>query len=495
VIEQLLEASRRVQERSRTAQQQGATAQIPQGGAESKIMVDPRTNSLLIMALPEDMQNIKELVAQLDVEVIEPERNYHVFSLENVAAEEVAEVLESFIDDSSRLSQTSGQARPAGGQGQAPVSNNDNQVVVVPDPATNSLLIAASKSRYEEVLDLIRKLDQRQDQVLIETALIELSGGKTLDIGVEVGYAEDPGSSGQTGFGVTSFGLSSIDLSDPGNPIRIPGAATGVTAGIISSDDFQLPLLIAAAQGRDDTNVLNIPSVLVNNNGTATVSSKNEEPTVELQQQQVGAPIQSFGGYQEAGITMTISPSISASGYLRLNVFLEISTFGISSNANLPPSRLTRTIDTAVSVPDGDTMVIGGIITDNRTESRSQVPLLGDLPLLGALFRRDQNNSDHITLYFFVTPHILRDKDFADLSEISYQKKLEAADMIGVDRIRKIDPDFDPGKPEVNLKGFEIPLYRSAASGEVDPEAVGLDPVKRAEMLEQKSGEGDSNPR
>ena len=337
VIEQLLEASRRVQERNRTVQQQGATAQIPQGGGESKIMVDPRTNSLLIMALPEDMQNIKELVAQLDVEVIEPERNYHVYSLENVAAEEVADVLENFIDDASRLSQTSGQARPAGGQGQAP-SSNDNQVVVVPDPATNALLIAASKSRYEEVLDLIRKLDQRQDQVLIETALIELSGGETFDLGVEVGYAEDPGASGQTGFGVSSFGLSSIDLSDPGNPIRIPGAATGVTAGIISADDFQLPLLIAAAQGRDDTNVLNIPSVLVNNNGTATVSSKNEEPTVELQQQAQGIPpIEAFGGYEEAGITMTISPSISASGYLRLNVFLEISTFGMAARS--PRSR------------------------------------------------------------------------------------------------------------------------------------------------------------
>ena len=134
-------------------------------------------------------------------------------------------------------------------------------------------------------------------------------------------------------------------------------------------------------------------------------------------------------------------------------------------------------------------MVIGGIITDNRTESRSQVPLLGDLPLLGTLFRRDQNNSDHITLYFFVTPHILRDKDFADLSEISYQKKLEAADMIGVDRLRKIDPRFKPGEREVDLRGFEVPLYRSPTGGEVDPESVGLDPVRRAELLEKKASE------
>jgi general secretion pathway protein D len=236
------------------------TAAVGGGGGETKILVDARTNSLLIMALPEDLQQIKELVARLDVDVVEPERTYHVYALENVKAKELAEVLEDFLQDASRVTQggTAGRAQPGGNAAIAQGgTSRDTQTVVVPDEATNSLLIAASKTRYQEMLALIEKLDERQDQVLIETALVELSGSDFRDLGIELGGADLPGSSGLGAFGVSAFGLSTLEDTDgDGAPdIRRPVQNNGVTAGILDGDNFGLPVLLQAIKRVGNTNI------------------------------------------------------------------------------------------------------------------------------------------------------------------------------------------------------------------------------------------------
>jgi hypothetical protein len=105
--------------------------------------------------------------------------------------------------------------------------------------------------------------------------------------------------------------------------------------------------------------------------------------------------------------------------------------------------------------------------------------------VIGALFRNDSDSQNRTTLYFFVTPHIMRDQDFADLAEISYRRKLEAADTIGADRLRVIDPRFGREGEQLDLQSFEVPLYRSPAKGEVDQESVGLDPARMNEVLKE----------
>ncbi|MBL8863004.1 MAG: hypothetical protein JNK02_13485 [Planctomycetes bacterium] len=500
----LLDASRRATQArgAQVAQQQGATGALQTGQTESKIMVDARTNSLLVMAMPDDMPRIKELVARLDIDIVQGERTYHIYNLENVAAKELADTLDQFIRDASRV--TSGaQGRPAG-QGQAAAgSTQRNEIVVVADEATNSLLIAANRTRYEEVLDLIRRLDTRQDQVLIETALIELSGQDNFRLAVELGLAEIS-NSGDGGFGVSSFGLSTFeDTNGDGVPdIRMPnlfgGAApAGMTAGIIQGDDFSLPLLISALKTRRDTNVLNVPSVLVNNNKSAKVVSKDEQPTTTITATGGlnGQTQENFREYVEAGITLEISPTISASRYLRLNISLEVSTFIGAVSGAIPPPKVTRTIQTQVNVPDGDTMVVGGIITDNLGRSKSSVPWLGDIPILGYLFSDTSESQSKTTLYFFVTPHIMRDRDFADLAEYSFKRKLDAADTIGADRIRVVDPTFGREKEGVDMRGFEVPLYRGPQRGEVRDRDVGLDAKKLNQMLDEgREGKAQDQP-
>src|SRR5262245_2055503 len=190
LLEQLLEAQRdQVNRRPRPQVEgaQGVSGVLPGQEIESKILVDGRTNSLLVMAPPDEMPRIKDLVARLDVDVIEPERNFHVYSLQNVKAGDVADVLDEFLSGAERLTgRTTGGTggRPAlgdggggggGGGASGASARTSNEVVVVADEASNALLIAANKTRYAEVQELIRQLDRRQDQVLIESALIELT--------------------------------------------------------------------------------------------------------------------------------------------------------------------------------------------------------------------------------------------------------------------------------------------------------------------------------
>jgi len=499
----LLDASKRATQVRQQGQQQatGVTGALQSSAGEAKILTDARTNSLLIMAMPDDMPRIKELVARLDVDTVLKERTYHIYSLENVEAEDLSKTLDDFIRDAGRIptgtaGRTGAGARAGGAQGTAPgptggSSSARNDIVVVPDKTTNSLLIAANRTRYEEIFDLIRQLDKRQDQVLIETALVELTGTTSLDLGVELGGADLPGS-GLGSFGVTSFGMSTFqDTNGDGVPdIRVPTGVNGtppngITAGILNGSNFNLPVLLYALQQRTDTNVLNVPSVLVNNTGSAKVVSTDEEPTTTITATGgIGGQTQeNFKDYVKAGITLQISPTISASRYLRLKISLEVSTFLGSVSGAIPPPRVTRTIDTTVNVPDGDTMVVGGIITDNKGRSHVGVPFLADIPILGYLFRRDGNSSSRTTLYFFVTPHIMRDRDFADLAEISYKKKLEAADTIGADRVRVIDPTFGQTKKGVDMRGLEVPLYRSPQRGEIQGNQVGIESGKIQGML------------
>ena len=500
-ITELLEASRRAAQ-ARTQQQaaQGVTGQLQQGQTESKLMVDTRTNSLLVMAMPDDMPRIKDLIARLDTEVIQGERTYHIYNLNNVDAEELADTLDQFIRDASRV--TPGGTR-GGAQGQAQAagaSRTGGDVVVVADKTTNSLLIAASRSKYQEVLELVQRLDERQDQVLIETALVELTGQDSLNLAVELGLA-DIATDGAGQFGVSNFGLATYDDTDgDGIPdIKTPNITTGITAGILKSDNFSLPVLVNALQTRNDTNVLNVPSVLVNNNGSAKVESKDAQPTTQITATGgvSGQTQENFREYVEAGITLDISPTISASRYLRLNINLEVSTFVGAVSGAIPPPKLTRKLNTVVNVPDGDTMVIGGIITDNKGHTRRSVPWLGDIPVLGYLFSSNEDSANKTTLYFFVTPHIMRDLDFADLAKYSFERKMGAADAIGADRIRLVDPSFGQKEEGVDLRGFEVPLYRGPERGEVKGEAVGLDAVKVNEMLdkqEKPAGQAEGKP-
>ncbi|MEZ5976025.1 MAG: secretin N-terminal domain-containing protein, partial [Planctomycetota bacterium] len=261
IVEELLDFNSQFASRAAAAQPQGPTAPLARSQGQVKIIVDPRQNSLAVLALPEEMPRIRDLVAQLDVDTVDSERAYHIYAVENVKSADLAETLNSFLSDASRLETQPGSPQNSNAAGRG---NNNSEFVVVPDEKSNSLLIAASRTRYQEVLDLIRRLDQRQPQVLIETALIELTGQDIYDLGIELALADFTGSPSSGGWGVTNFGLSTLsDTNGDGiMDLRVPNAGTGFTAGFLDGEDFSLPVLLAALEENRNSNVLNVPSVL-----------------------------------------------------------------------------------------------------------------------------------------------------------------------------------------------------------------------------------------
>ncbi len=470
---------------------EGATAALqPEEDYEIKIITDSRTNSLLVQAAKSDIPWVLDLISRLDTKLDAPESNFHVYEVKNVEASKLADNLSKFLEQTQTALQQAQQsmgrssARSGGGAGGgSPIpAAHEQKPVVIADEQTNSIMITASKTRWSEIKNLLERLDVRQPQVLIETALVELNISDTFDLGVELaeisgGSVPQPGQPGSPGF-FTSFGLSSLTAdSDTGFPTgRNPLNDTadgprraGILAGWVRGDDVQFPVILSALKVRENANVLSIPSVLVTNNTSAKIVSQTTIQTQQIQSPTSGGTIQGAGSSGSAGITLNISPAISAANYLRLNIDLNVSSFGAGGTGTTLPDKTERAMQTSVFVPDGATLYIGGIVVDENRESASGVPILMDIPLIGQIFRSDSNSNDKVTLYFFISPKIIKEEDFTDLVDLSYQRKLQANSIVGSHKLMQVDPNFTPLEApggEADMKKlestfFDIPIYKS----------------------------------
>jgi general secretion pathway protein D len=225
--------------------------------------------------------------------------------------------------------------------------------------------------------------------------------------------------------------------------------------------------VLQAVATQNDSNILSLPSILTNDNAEATVKADDSVPFTQTNQGQ-NSDTTSFGGEKTAGITLKISPTISAGGYLRLNIDLQVSAFsGQAADPTVPPPSLQRSIQTSVTIPDGHTMIFGGVITDDQRRQEDKVPILGDLPIIGFLFRNTNDQSKKTNLYFFLTPHIIAD-DFATLDELTAKHKMEAQKLGGkVEMLNRFFESEDPRAQQVGAawleKYYELPAYASVA--------------------------------
>jgi len=474
-----------------------------------KIIPDPRTNSLIVYAIQEDMDKIKDLIGKLDEEVREVIPDVHRYELKHAVAEQVAETLNQVIEAStgSRFSRNRAagmRSQQAGAAGAIP----EEEVVIVPEPHTNSLLIRASGTQFQWIRQLLDEIDKRLPQVLIEAAVVELTGSFSDTFGVELGYldlSDDPNANITRGFGFTGWGITEfVDQDGDGIPeLRLPpleGLATGgLTGGIYHFPGFQIPFILQAISTDNESNLLSLPSVLTNDNGSATIVVGSEQATTSSTLAGSGVSQGGFSGYQSADLTLEISPHISSDDYLRLDINLDVVSFTgserIISGQVIPAPRTKRTVNASVTVPNESTVILGGLIQNQTTDSRSKVPFFGDLPLVGWLFRTTTSSEDKRTLYLFVTPHILKDEDFTDLFELTRIKELEVHALIG-DEIKLFDPDFTLERPsdrvvpydekelDEYLRELDIPRYRSPSEVErtPEPEASAAPSAAPAEM-------------
>jgi len=298
----------------------------------------------------------------------------------------------------------------AGGAGTQQARRLGEATVTV-DANTNTLIVVAPPPVQQVYERLIEVLDKRRPQVMVEVTLVTLDTSEDFSLGIEVSGSNQR--DGQRWLTFSSFGLSTVDPAT-GALALTPG--TGFNGTLVDPNIADVVLRALATCGR--STVLSAPRILVNDNATGTLQSVAESPFTSINASDTVATT-SFAGYASAGTTVAVTPQISEGDHLRLQYSLTLNSFTGSGSANAPPPRQTDSIDSEVVVPDGYTVIVGGLKRHDESETVSKIPLLGDIPVLGHLFRHTVTTDATTSLFVFIRPIILRDDQFEDLKYLS----------------------------------------------------------------------------
>ncbi len=389
-------------------------SQTSKGQAESKkllLVADKRTNSVLVNGDELERQRIKTLIRHLDTRLTQS-GNVKVIYLQYAEAKSLAEVLSNIVKNMENLNTEGGQ--PA-------ASRNKAVATIEADEGTNSLIVTANADMMQSLQGIIRSLDIRRAQVLVEAIIVEVGADNGRDLGVEWMFMNDSGAYGASnnGSGMNQSIGSAIFDSDS-DDIR-PGLASAITgpAGQVLgfgklSDSLSFNVVVNALQSDAESNILSTPSILTLDNEEATIVVGENVPFITGSYSSTGnssnpdSPFQTVKR-ENVGITLKVTPRINEGDSLVLDIFQEVSNLIPDSNVNGQPVTSERKIETKVLVDNGQTIVLGGLIDDQVTESVSKVPFLGDIPFIGALFRSTSTSVKKRNLMIFLRPSIMRD--------------------------------------------------------------------------------------
>jgi general secretion pathway protein D len=393
------------------------------------IAVDPRTNSLLVRAEnPALMSRIRALAASLDTPGATNGNIYVVF-LRNADATRIAETLRGLLSGSESSRTTSTITTPSGATAQQTTATTTTGGAAAPAPSsiiqayppTNSIIITASEQVYRSLRTVIDTLDQRRLQVYVEALVVEVSTGRAAEFGVQWNSAgnQNGGSSfiGGTNFSTT---VGSNILGVAANPSTI---GTGLNLGLINgtitlpgttTPIANLQVLARALEGDSNSNVLSTPNVLTLDNEEAKIIVGQNVPFITGSFTTAASaatnPFQTIER-KDIGLTLRVTPQVSEGGGVKLRIFLEVSSVtqdkSIVQSADIITNK--RSLESPVLVDDGQIVVLGGLIQDDRSASIDKVPLLGDIPYLGALFRYTSRNHKRTNLMIFLRPVVLKD--------------------------------------------------------------------------------------
>jgi general secretion pathway protein D len=431
----------------------------------SQVITDERTNQLIIIATPAAFERIQDLIAALD-RPTSGEGRVNVYYLENANAEDIATTLQGLTQSSS-----GGGGRPGRGPqipnipGAARTTSTrstsaelfSGEVKVSADKSSNSLVIVASQADYKNLIKVIEKLDRPRRQVFVEAVIMEVNVNRDSELGLNLhgGYSLNTGAGALPLLFATKYdkapglppSLSIASLANFGGFLAglqgplIPAASSGLGISIPA-----FGVVLHALQTSSDVNVLSTPHILTSDNEEATITVGQNVPfqagfapsnlgslgalganTAAAGQLGASGQLGSLlGGLQSqfAPITrqnvelkLSVKPQINESDYIRLTI--DESTEEIASKDQvLGPTTSKRSAKTTVVAKDQETVVLGGIMQDRTIESVSKVPILGDIPILGHLFRDQSRSKVKTNLLLFLTPYIIRDqRDFSRILE------------------------------------------------------------------------------
>jgi general secretion pathway protein D len=444
----------------------GVGQETSQTGGASNVEViasaDTRTNSVVVSGPTTTLEVIAQVIKQLD-ENPEQERRIFVYALKNANATNLMTILNNLWTEMRALSQQAtgrtgtqfqggqrgGAQAPGGGAaGSSGTSSSEDiseETYCQADPNTNSLLVMTSTKNYEKIQPIIEELDKPVGQVLIKVLFAEVSHTDSLDLGTEFSMLNIRSSGGRTD-ATEIFGKPDLLTTEGGAQ-----KALGLSIRVIQGD---IDLALRALQETGKLNVLSRPYVLTRNNQMATITVAEEVPlpSSTTTQGTIGSTT-TFEYRNDIGIVLEVTPSVNPDGLVNMTVAPRITTrtgetVQIAEGLN-PPVFATRSAVTRVAVLDSQTIVIGGLIEDQLKNTEKKVPLLGDIPIAGLLFKRTIQEKTKTELLIFLTPIVAKKPEaLAPISEAERQRSNLNTDPDSADIFKKHMEAMPGGKTQ-----------------------------------------------
>lgn len=425
---------------TRTAKGAAARATQSKGG---QIIAYSRTNRLILVGNQDFIDKVKGFVGRIDLKADQIRAGIHVYYLENAESEVLAETLNQILTGLKKSVKAAPKSLAKGAA--AAVEETIGAVTITADKPTNALVVNATPKDYETIKNIIAKLDIKRNQVYVETLILELGMDALLDLGVSLQGAVDTGSDSVT-FGTSNLNTGPVGLdslapvadSESSTPSLLTQAVNGLLLGgmfnpitTVDSDGNKITLpalsvLIDLSQTDTDINVISAPRLLTSDNEEAEIIVGSNVPIItSTGSDNAGNAVNSIER-QDVALTLRFTPQVTEGDLVRLKVYQEISDVAQASSNVGDPNEVGVTIDkrlvrNTVLAEDGKTVVLGGLFQTNQQEQVGKVPLLGDLPLLGWLFRNKSQIETKTSLMVFITPTIIRSPE--DLEAVTRQNR------------------------------------------------------------------------
>ncbi|MBN2589182.1 MAG: type II secretion system secretin GspD [Sedimentisphaerales bacterium] len=371
-----------------------------------KVLPDDRTNSIVVISNQEDIIMIRDLVLKLDIERPIEASNVHVMFLKHAEAAEVEKSLSTVL---LKLSSNAN-------------DESANQLQVTSDTSTNSLIVVASPQDFETIEDMIKKLDIVREQVLVEFQIMEATDDVLKEIGVDWATLDEAVADSVRGFGYTNLGPRLEAVSGD-----LEGMGVGVYQKV--GESTEIGAILKAMENHSGVNVLSTPHIMASNHTAASIIIADNVPYVSQSRVTEYDPatptaIRTYD-FKDVGIELKVVPHVSQNNFVRLEIDTSYTKLVESATGlgNETPTTAQRKVNTVVSVNSGTTVVIGGLMRDDKEKIVKKVPLLGDIPIFGELFKFTRERNLKTNLILFITPHVLSSQQ--ELDEITRIKQEE----------------------------------------------------------------------
>ncbi|HUU95198.1 MAG TPA: secretin N-terminal domain-containing protein [Phycisphaerae bacterium] len=402
MVEMLKELFEQAEQRGGRAGEEGQERQLVlgeglgEGGRQDLVFTaDVRTNSVIAAGTTGYLDLVEELIIGLDMVPI-AERRTFVYAPRNIPALDLVSSLREFSDQEQQRLQDLGPELSM-------QRRDERKIGAIASEQANRAVISVHPRMESDILDIVHELDQPPPQVMIQVLILEVTTDDSLELGIEFAFQD---------LQYTKAGLNDTTTFDfvGGTDIGAAGTGLGGFSFTVTGRDFNF--LLRALQGQSSLRILSRPQIVAMDNQEATINITTQVPIVTASTTTISGQLQVQTDYRDAGIKLIVTPQINPDGFVRMEIEQEVSDFtgstvNVGGGVNLPII-FTRNANTTVTVKDNETVVLGGLITSKEEQQEQKVPILGDVPGLGWLFRSQVESSSRTELLIVLTPRVLR---------------------------------------------------------------------------------------